>query len=489
MVRCSAALFFLFLSYYLVKPLRNSQFLKEFTAYDLPAIYLVVSFVSVLITKIFQWCATRTSRKTVVAGTFLWAICCKLFFLVELPRGGQQMTFLFYLWASVYFLLLVSTLWGCLNERFRTDQSERCFPFIVIGSTVGNVLGSRLAGMMAGFGYWTLLWSALALLLTLLLLWGELGYPILMNEPGPIEAPEEEKPRGFLWWLKDRYLRAIACMVLALAIFSTCMDFVVNRRLDEKVGQVIYQKHLGELWPSGYAEISALRGLDTAQRPRRLVELAQSNHLDAAVLARAYGAFNDEKEQRTREVFANTFFCQGIAGVMILSLLCRPFLNRFGLGVALIVLPSVALIVLPVLLLPLDILAIQVVLVVAGSLNYSFNNATKEILYTATDRQAIIGAKPVIEGPLMRIGDVLTALLSLGAQGLVLYLGWPAAREELLMVTPCCLVVVLWWILVRQAGVAYEASRVFTDADDAHDADPQDLADGGDLPQPPQREA
>ena len=126
-VRCAAALFFLFLSYYLVKPLRNSQFLNEFDPLFMPWIYLVVSVTSMLVTKVFQWCSLRFTRKQVVAGTFLWAMLCKLFFLVTLPQGGQRITALFYLWASVYFLLLVPTLWGCLNERFRPDQCQRCF--------------------------------------------------------------------------------------------------------------------------------------------------------------------------------------------------------------------------------------------------------------------------------------------------------------------------------------------------------------------------
>lgn len=472
----------MFLSYYLVKPLRNSQFLKEFTAYELPAIYLVVSFFSVAVTRLFQWCAHRTSRKTVVAGTFLWATACKLFFFAELPLGGPQMTFLFYLWASVYFLLLVSTLWGCLNERFRSDQSERCFPFIVIGSTVGNVLGSLLSDWTAGQGYWTLIWSALALLIALVLLWGELGYPVLMAPPRQTRAPSV----GTLWWLKDRYLRAIASMVLALAVSSTCMDLIVNRRIDQRVGLQLYQHHLAGLLPEGFEQVSALRTLDSRQRQQKLAELAGQNGLEVESLRAAYASFSDQKEQQIRRVFSQTYSCQGIAGIVILSLLCRPFLSRFGLGVALIVLPTVALLILPTLLMPLDVLWIQLIMVASGSLNYSFNNATKEILYTATDRRAIIDAKPFIEGPLMRLGDVLTALLSLGATWLVVRLGWPRAREELLMVIPCSLVVMVWWVLVRQAGRAYDALRA-SGADDAHEADPQHLGDGGEFPESPQR--
>ena len=448
MARCAGALFFLFLSYYLVKPLRNSQFLKEFPPHFLPWIYLVVSGGSLLVTQIFQWCASRMGRRALVAGTFAWAMLCKVFFFVALPHGGQRMTGLFYLWASVYFLLLVSTLWGCLNERFRSQQGERCFPFIALGATLGNIVGAYCADALSGWGYSTLLWSALALLLSLGLLWPEFDYPVQM--------PTVVSPQRQVGWLHDRYLRAIAVMVLALAVFSTATDFVTQRRLDVQVGEQVYRLRVAPLWPDGYAEFSALRQLDSRLRQAKVTQLAQGHGLDPAALQLAYESFRDERERRLREIFATTFLAQGLTGVVVLGLICRPFLARFGLGTALTVLPTFALLVLPLLLLPLQVGWIQVVLVCSGALNYSFNNAAKEVLYTATDRRAIISAKPFIEGPLMRIGDVICSLLTLFTAWLVVRQGWPSWWEELLMILPCFALVLLWWILVRQAGHDYQ---------------------------------
>lgn len=447
MVRCAGALFFLFLSYYLVKPLRNSQFLKEFAPHFLPWIYLVVSGGSLLVTQIFQWCAARMGRRSLVAGTFAWAMLCKVFFFVTLPDGGQRTTGLFYLWASVYFLLLVSTLWGCLNERFQSQQGERCFPFIVLGATLGNIVGSYCADAMSEWGYATLLWSALALLLSLGLLWREFDYPVQMSAQAP--------PYRKVGWFHDRYLRAIAVMVLALAVFSTATDFVTQRRLDVQVGEQVYRAQVAALWPDGYAEFSALRILDSRLRQARVAQLAHGHGLDPAALQLAYDGFRDEREKRLREIFATTFLAQGLTGVVLLGLICRPFLARFGLGTALTVLPTFALLLLPILLLPLEVGWIQVVLVCSGALNYSFNNAAKEVLYTATDRSAIISAKPFIEGPLMRIGDVICSLLTLSIAWLVARQGWPSWWEELLMILPCFAVVLLWWLLVRQAGHDY----------------------------------
>ena len=462
-MRSAAALFFLFLAYYLIKPLRNSQFLKEFPPHALPWVYLAVSAGSLLITRIFQWCSLRMSRRTVVAGTFGWAMSCKIFFYFALPMGGQRMTGIFYLWASIYFLLLVSTLWGCLNERFRSDQGERCFPFIALGSTIGGIVGSYCADATAGWGYSTLLMSAMALFCSLALLWIELAYPVQMAERR--KPPQGRRGWG---WLSDQTLRAIAMMVLALAVFSTATDFVTQRRLDVRVGEQVYQREVAPLWADGYPELSALRQLDSSLRQSRLDELAARQGLDRQALQEAYTHFRDQSERRLRGIFATTFMAQGLTGVIVLGLICRPFLARFGLGTALTVLPTFALVVLPILLLPLDISSIQFLLVCSGSLNYSFNNATKEMLYTATDRHAIVSAKPFIEGPLMRIGDVLCSLLTIGTSWLVARQGWPSSYQEVLMVAPCALIVACWWVLVRRAGRAYQGScqRLVTKADE-----------------------
>lgn len=453
--RCAAALFFLFLSYYLIKPLRNSQFLKEFPPEALPLIYLVVSGGSLVITRIFQWCCRRFSRRLVVASTFVWALGCKLLFYFALSAGGQSVTALFYFWASIYFLLLVSTLWGSFNERFTTAQGERWFPLIALGATVGNIAGSFCADATSGWGYASLLASAGALAACLFLLWKELTYPVLM----PARSSQSDLPRSWNW-VGHPGLRAIAVMVLALAVFSTSSDFVTQRRLDVLVGQEAYQRYLGGMWPGGYAELSALRKTDSGQRPGQLLRLAEQHRLPLPQLQSAYQDFARAHEQRLREVFATTYLSQGLAGVVVLGLICRPFLRLLGLTAALTVLPVFALVALPILTLPLDLLWVQILLVVSGTLNYSFNNAAKEILYTSTDRQAIIEAKPIIEGPLMRAGDVICALMTLVSAWWVAHGGLPEEWQAWLLIAPTLALVLLWLVLVRQAGKAYEAQSV-----------------------------
>jgi hypothetical protein len=295
----------------------------------------------------------------------------------------------------------------------------------------------------------------------LALLWPELNYPVQMAERKEPEAGATARRFG---WLSDRFLRAIGVMVLALAIYSTATDFITQRRLDTILGQEAYQHEVHSIWPGGYTQLNDIRKLASEKRASALEQLALDNHLVAADLQQAYDRFREHRERRSREVFSNIFYYQGVVGVIVLGVFCRPFLRLFGLKAALIVLPTFALCVLPMLLTPLDLLTIQLVLIFSGSLNYSFNNATKEILYSATDRVSLLQAKPVIEGPLMRLGDVIFSTESILVVAAVAHFGWSPAWIERLMVAPCFIAVSVWWLLVRQAGRAYQ-SRVQPDSE------------------------
>ena len=447
-LRNFAALFFLFLSYYLIKPLRNSQFLKEFPPHALPVIYLVVSFFSLALTRVFQWAEPRVSRKLLVAGTFAWAALGKLYFYVTLAEAGQSGAAQFYLFASVYFLLLVSTLWGCLNERFLPEQAGRCFAWIALGSTLGGISGAQVAHWMAvhRWGHGCLLWSALALLASLLSLWPELSWPVV--------APRREHPPVDSGWRQDISLRAIAVMVLCLAVFSTALDLISQRRLDQALSRRAFSHQAQMLsgWSGGEGEFSRIRSLSQSQRKQKLAQLAEEAGVSSGQMELLFGRYQDQLELGLRTTFASISRGQGVLGVVVLAIFCRPFLMRFGLSASLRLLPSFALLALPLLLLPLEVAWVEIIVIVAGTLNYSFNNATKEVLYTATPRPLLMQAKPFIEGPLMRLGDVLCALIMLGCAGAVQLAGRPSEDGAALMVLLCLAVVLYWWWQVGKAG-------------------------------------
>jgi hypothetical protein len=460
--RLTAALFFLFLSYYLIKPLRTSQFLREFSPQTLPAIYLVVSLLSWLLTKGFQAAAARLSRTWLVTLTFGLTMLVQGAFAWAIPRGGQATTAAFYLWSSVYFLLLASTFWGVLNERFSPIQAQKNFASVALGATLGNIAGAFLADLLAHYQWRSgcLLWSALALGLSLILLLPELRYPKLDKPLALASRPEST-------WLQHLPLRALALMVIGLAVFSTTLDFLTQKRLDEQLGRETYVAVMGSHWPEGHQEFKSLRSQPPTVDDWR--QLSQSSGLSVGQLQRSFEDYRDRLELSIRGLYARIFWIQGLCGLFSLAVLCRPLVLRLGLRRSLLVLPTTIILVLPLLALPLEVWAIEFLLILMGTLNYSLNNPLKEMLYSHCDSQATITAKPIIEGPCMRLGDVLCALVGL----LLVALGW---RAELSLVLVGGLVL-LWWGALHRLEFA-EAGGVV----DSQQAGTHDLSDHGQLP-------
>ena len=55
----------------------------------------------------------------------------------------------FFVYASVFNLLVVSVFWGFLADLFRSEQAKRLFGFIGLGGTVGGIAGGVLTVTLA----------------------------------------------------------------------------------------------------------------------------------------------------------------------------------------------------------------------------------------------------------------------------------------------------------------------------------------------------
>ena len=55
----------------------------------------------------------------------------------------------FFIWASVFNLFVVSVFWALMVDVFNTEQSKRLFGFIAAGATLGGIVGSSVTAAFA----------------------------------------------------------------------------------------------------------------------------------------------------------------------------------------------------------------------------------------------------------------------------------------------------------------------------------------------------
>lgn len=482
------ALLCLLISYYLIKPLRNSTFLKEFHPSQLPFFYASVAFLSFSATKVFSHLAKTVEKYRLVKGAYITIICCKLGLSAWLSFGGKTAVVCFYFFASVYFLLAVATMWACINDMFTPEQSERCFGFVAVGSTFGSISGSNISRRLAESAY-----SDMTLYCSVLFMLCALGFVMLaaQREQRRIAGPEDdlgpkddveidiedkgkeieiaygesESSEGADFWEELRaltqrpYIRRIGLTVLLLAVLTTAIEFVSQTVIDRELAKEQYQSHFADLEGADFHQIYNLKTKSKDKRREFLSSLAQAGGVTLPEMQDRFEDYRKELEKTTRSFFSETYEYQGWAGVLSLLVVARFLFSRVGMRYCFTILPVLGFASLCLFGLPIDLLLVQIVLVLVGATNYSLNNAAKEILYTATDEKTLFRFKPMIEGPAMRAGDVVSSVLKLGVGAVAASLALSEASETNLFVVVTLVVLVFWIRAAWLAGAEYDQMR------------------------------
>lgn len=363
-----ALLFFLVIgSYYLIKPVRNSLFVQRVGADNLPFVYIGTALVIALLISWYSGHVVgRVRPRRLIAGTYIFLACNLVVFWWLLRSESLATSAAFYIWAKIYSVLVVSQFWLLANLLFDPRQAKRLFGFVGAGGILGGIVGGTLAGATARVvGTENLLLASSAV--TVLCAWLALA---LHREAPSLAAPRprassavDERARdgrsaGTLV-RESPHLRAIAGILTLTIIVSTVVDWQMNKAV--------------ELFVPGEDAKTAF-----------------------------YGRF---------------FAVLNGASFLVQVLLTSYVLRRFGIGVALLLLP------IGMLTGSLGILAHPALWTAAlakgvdGTLRYSLDQSTRELLFLPVSPAIKLRAKPFIDVAVQRGGTgVAGVLILLAAQ-------------------------------------------------------------------------
>ena len=143
--------FCILFSYYILRAVRD-----EISAADrgnLQYLWTAVFFVMLLAVPLYSSAVSRFSRGTFIplANRF-FALNLILFYgaLELLPVSARPwIDRVFYVWASVFALFVVTVFWGFIVDLFRNQQGKRVFGLIAVGSSLGGIGGSLFTSLIA----------------------------------------------------------------------------------------------------------------------------------------------------------------------------------------------------------------------------------------------------------------------------------------------------------------------------------------------------
>ena len=349
--------FFLVISsYYIIKPVRDALFVKSIGPDRMPLFYLLVAAIVLVVVWAYNAVLRRVdSRRFVVALQALVALNLLLFW--GLMVHGIALPALFYVWASIYNILVVTLFWSLTNDLFDSKLGRRHYGLVGGGGIVGGIVGSLAARYLPPWiGTANCLPVAAALMalavgVTLLRVGGA-------HPPAPAAAPAPEPAgswRDMQLVLTNRHARFIAAVVLFVTLGKTTFNFHYYHLVD-----------------------AAVSGTDGAT------------------------AF-----------FGTVNAATNISSAVLQFLVTTLVLRRHGARAGLLFLP-LALLLAMTSMLAMPVLALAASFNVAQqSITYSINQSSKELLYTPCSEAIKYRAKAVIDMFVFRLGDAGAALVLL----------------------------------------------------------------------------
>jgi len=350
----------------IIKALRYTDLLDKVGSQGLPLAYLLAAIVTGFVVMLHSKIQFRISNQKSVISTLIFFVLTGLLFQVFLETGGEVLTYLYWIWASVFIVVFMTHFGLTVTEVFNPRQARRLIGFCGSGGILGGVLGGFGSYLLTRYHYGQFL---LPLACALLFVCAFIVNAIFKfqkkqqsstsnNQTTPSEPQKVGFKDSFKVVRKNRHLLLITGLVVVTGIIATLIDFQFSTKVEHYFDTPVWRKE----------ELQAFFGL-------------------------FFGGLT---------TFA--FFLQ--------LLLTSRILKRFGLLLTLLLTPLVLLlgsvgIVIAGLTLPLVIL-------VKGSdesLAFSLNQSVREILYIPVTLDLRYKIRPFIDMFVNRLAKVIAAIL------------------------------------------------------------------------------
>ena len=200
-------------------------------------LFIGTALVTLAVNPMFGWLVSRFRRLVFIAVTYLFfaASLAGFYLLIEMAPAtvGEVSGRVFYVWYSVFNLFSTMLFWALMADRFSLEQGKRLFGAIAVGGTVGAIVGPWLASMLAR----PLGAPALLLVSASFLCLGVFAAWLLTRLQPAVNADAVQTPspdrvviggsawRGIARVLQSPYLSGISLYVLLMTVVATFIYF------------------------------------------------------------------------------------------------------------------------------------------------------------------------------------------------------------------------------------------------------------------------
>jgi AAA family ATP:ADP antiporter len=384
-------------AYYIIKPLREALILSgegaEVKSYAAAGQALLL----LGLVPAYGLLADRLPRRWLLnAVTAFFVLCLVGFF--ALTKANVNVGVVFFLWVGIFNLMIVAQFWSFANDLYTKEQGERLFVIVAFGMSLGAVLGSILASQiipLVGVSQALLVAAGLLILAAAVsnvvdarerarhethlpphLTTAELPAATGEYQVQTIEDAQQltvslpgtgpVSRRGtFRLVFGSRYLLLIALLMLVVNWVNTTGEYILGRTVADAAVAAVNSGTAGGLGVPEY-------------------------------IGRFYSEF---------------FLVVNVVGLVLQLFVVSRVLKYFGVKVAVLVLPLIALTGYTILAFAPILALVRAVKIAENATDYSIQNTVRNVLFLPTSRDEKYKAKQAIDSFFWRAGDVMSAAL------------------------------------------------------------------------------
>lgn len=227
----AAYFFFLLLSFYFLRPVREAMGIAKGVD-KLPWLMTATMLAMFLVNPIYAMLVSKLARRRFIpivshffaANLLLFVVLFKL-----LPEhGGAVLGYVFYVWLSVFNLFVVSIFWSLMTDVFSEDQGKRLFGMISMGGSLGAIIGAATTEALSR-GSWgiklepvgLMVLACIGLELAVFCMLRLAKHFNLSNRKQEVREPGPDYKQGLRSILSSTYLQMICAYILLYAVTST----------------------------------------------------------------------------------------------------------------------------------------------------------------------------------------------------------------------------------------------------------------------------
>ena len=212
---------------------RDTLFLTNLPATELPRAYLAIALLAILELKIHERVLPYIKdRRVLLAASLIFGSLITLAFWGFLEQLGPWAPFGFYVWTGLLITVVLIEFWLLLDDAVTITQAKRIFPAIAAGGVTGAMFGSALAE-----GLLRLASPAELVLMAAAILAISAGTAFLWKvrdlQPADQAIPTGTASLG--WLLRESYLSRVLSLVLLGTVALTVVDFVFKSTVADSI--------------------------------------------------------------------------------------------------------------------------------------------------------------------------------------------------------------------------------------------------------------